>query len=303
VRIDERIARLASRQLGLVSHGQLRRVGLGQGAIRRRREAGRIHLVFPGVYAVGHTALAEEAQLLARVMACGSEAALSHDHAAHLWRILPSWEQVDLTLVDVTVAPGSRRGRRPGIIVHRSSLEPVDRTRRRGIPVTGPARTILDLAAGSDPRRLERAIDHAITDELLDPPMLSAVLERYPATRGSGALRSMLTSTDRRSTVTASKLEERFLKLVRDAGLPPPALNARIGRMRVDATWAEHRVAVELDGYRWHRTRARQESDRRREAALRSLGYTPLRYSAAQVFDQPLVVVADLVAALAVRRA
>ncbi|MGH2985674.1 MAG: DUF559 domain-containing protein [Solirubrobacterales bacterium] len=300
--IDERIARLASRQLGLVSHGQLRRVGLGQSAIRRRREAGRIHLVFPGVYAVGHTALTEVAHLLSRVMACGPAAVLSHDHAAHLWSVLPRWEEADLTLVHVTVPPGSRRGRRPGVIAHRSALDPVDRTLHRGIPVTGPARTILDLAAGPDPRRLERAIDQAITDELLDPRTLRAVLDRYPATRGRGALRSMLGSADRLSTVTESKLEERFLKLIRDAGFPPPALNVRIGRMRVDAAWPEHRVAVELDGYRWHRTQGRQETDRRREAALRGLGYTPLRYSAAQVFDQPLVVVADLVAALAVRR-
>ena len=167
--------------------------------------------------------------------------------------------------------------------------------------MTAPARTILDLAADSDPRRLERAIDQAVTDELLDPRALRAVLDRCPATRGSGRLRSMLDSADGHSTVTESRLEERFLKLVRDAGLPPPALNVRIGRMRVDAVWQQARVAVELDGYRWHRTRGRQESDRRREAALRGLGYTPLRYSAGQVIDQPLAVVADVAAALSKR--
>jgi very-short-patch-repair endonuclease len=157
---------------------------------------------------------------------------------------------------------------------------------------------LIDLGTVHESRELERAIDQALTNQRLHPRELRETLDRYPTTPGCAAARHVLATADRRSTVTESKLEERFLRLVRDAGLPPPALNARLGRMRVDALWEGQRVAVELDGYRWHRTRARQESDRRREATLRRLGYTSLRYSATQVFDQPLAVVADLVAAL-----
>jgi very-short-patch-repair endonuclease len=61
-------------------------------------------------------------------------------------------------------------------------------------------------------------------------------------------------------------------------------------------------VAVELDGYRWHRTGYRQDADRRREVRLRQLGWLPVRYSAAQIFDTPLAVVADVASVLAARR-
>lgn len=73
--------------------------------------------------------------------------------------------------------------------------------------------------------------------------------------------------------------------------------------MKIDAVWRDERVAVELDGYWWHRTRFRQESDRDREVRLRRLRWLPVRYSARQVFDEPLLVIADLAAVLAGRRA
>jgi very-short-patch-repair endonuclease len=89
---------------------------------------------------------------------------------------------------------------------------------------------------------------------------------------------------------------------VRDAGLPEPALNARVEGFLVDAAWHRERVVVELDGYRWHRSRMRQESDRNREVKLRSAGWLPLRYSSLQVFDARLAVVADLAGVLVERR-
>ena len=112
-----------------------------------------------------------------------------------------------------------------------------------------------------------------------------------------------LFATDRRfDSLTDSELEEEFIRIVRSAGLPVPALGQRIEGMKVDAIWRAERVVAELDGYRWHRTGYRQDRDRRREARLRQLGWLPVRYSAAQVFDSPLAVVADLVAVLIARR-
>lgn len=301
--VDERIGKLATRQHGLVTHGQLRALGLGRSAIRHRRESGRIHPVLVGVYAVGHTAFTEEARLLAPVMACGPHALLGHAHAAHLWALLPAWVEIDLATINVVVPPDCGRGRRRGIAVHRIAIDPRDRTSHKGIPVTTPARTILDLGAQTDLRGVERAIDQAITDRRTTPRELRDLLSRSPGSPGAAKLRSLLDGAERFDTLTRSQLEEAFLRLVRESRLPDPSLNARIEGLRVDAVWRRERVAVELDGYRWHRTRTRIESDRERELRLRQAGWTPVRYSARQVLDEPLVVLADLAAVLAGRRA
>ena len=145
-------------------------------------------------------------------------------------------------------------------------------------------------------------MDQAITDKRTTPDALRAVLSRSAGSRGAAVLRTIIDAAERFDHLTRSQLEESFLALVRGAGLSPPALNVRIEKMRVDAVWRAERVAVELDGYRWHRTRSRIEADRDREAKLRRRGWTPLRYSARQVFDQPLVVVGDLASVLARNR-
>ena len=130
---------------------------------------------------------------------------------------------------------------------------------------------------------------------------LTDIAAAHPGRRGAARLRRLIATAERFDSLTDSELEEAFVALARSAGLPTPALNQRIAGMRVDAVFRAQRVAVELDGYRWHRSRYRQESDRRREARLRQLGWAPVRYSASQVFDDPLVVVADLGSILATR--
>lgn len=299
--VDERIARLASGQHGLVTVGQLRRLGVGRGSIAHRLRVGRLHRVRTGVFAVGHPSLSPEARLLAAVMACGEHAILSHQHAADLWELLPPWIELDLAAINVSVPPGSRRGRRPGLEVHRLEIEDRDRAARRGIPVTSPSRTLVDLANRVAPRTLERAIDQALTDRLVTAPGLHSALDRAGSSRGTRSLRALLAATERFETVTQSELEEAFLVLVRRAALPMPALNVPLLGRRVDAVWSAQRVAVELDGFRWHRTRRRMESGLTEAADLRRAGWVPVRYSARQVFDEPMVVVADL-APLLVRR-
>ncbi|MQA74243.1 MAG: DUF559 domain-containing protein [Solirubrobacterales bacterium] len=296
---DERIARVASRQHGLITHRQLRGMGLSDGAIRARRRSGYLRPVHVAVYAVGHDSLTLEGRRLAAVMACGPEALLSHAHAAALWGMLAPWEEPSMAAIDVTVPAACGRGRRPGIVVHRTRIPSAERAVRVGIPVTAAARTVLDLATGASDRLLERVIDQALTDEHLTVPALHACAAEHRGSRGAGGLRRMLAALERYDSLTDSELEEQFLARVRGAGLPDPRMNARVAGMRLDAIWPSERVAVELDGYRWHRTRSRSESDRRRELRLRAAGWRVMRYSARQVFEEPFEVIADLSSVLA----
>jgi hypothetical protein len=82
---DLRLAELARRQWGVVSRSQLLELGVRRGAIEKRLWAGRLHILYRGVYAVGHTRLRPEGHRLAAVLACGPRAALSHRSAAAHW--------------------------------------------------------------------------------------------------------------------------------------------------------------------------------------------------------------------------
>ena len=78
------VARLASRQWGVLSLDELRMCGLTRKEIMGRVRNGQLHPLYRGVYAVGHTNLQLEGRFLAAVKACGPTAVLSHVSAAAL---------------------------------------------------------------------------------------------------------------------------------------------------------------------------------------------------------------------------
>ena len=79
--------------------------------------------------------------------------------------------------------------------------------------------------------------------------------------------------------VTLSTLERSFLVRLREAGLPLPQTNRPASGRRVDCRWPAQRLTVELDGYRYHRSRHAWELDRRREREARGRGDEFRRYS------------------------
>ena len=84
-----RVARLASRQWGVVSRRQLRGCGLSGSTVDRWVEAGRLHRVHPAIYAVGHGRLSAEGHLAAALLYAGQGAALSAGTAAWWWGLWP----------------------------------------------------------------------------------------------------------------------------------------------------------------------------------------------------------------------
>ena len=193
---------------------------------------------------------------------------------------------------------GGRRSR-PGLRIHRvSSLGPGDRDVHRGIPVTSPARTLLDLAAILDERGLERALDRAELLELTDYPALDALARARPGHHGSGRLRKALRSHDAGTTITKSELEELFLALCRRYGLPKPLVNAWLEAKEVDFLFPQHRLIVETDSWTHHRSREAFENDRARDARMARAGYRTLRFTYRQIEHEPASVAQTLAAML-----
>lgn len=256
-------------------------LGVGRGAIETRVGCGRLHRIHTGVYAVGHTVLTRNGTLMAAVLACGEGAVLSHRSAAELWRIGPR-----STFIDATV--GKRR-RRPGIVVHRAPIRPEERTMLHGIPVTTPARTIVDLADVLTRRGLERRIDEA---EYLRLDLTG--LEPLPGRRGAGTLARLLAEHSAGSTRTRSDLEETFLKLCETHHLTRPETNEQVDGHEVDFLWRDARLVAEVDGAQAHRTRRAFEADRRRDAELTAAGYRVMRFTHRRLRREPEAVADQL---------
>jgi very-short-patch-repair endonuclease/predicted transcriptional regulator of viral defense system len=290
---DGRIAGLAARQYGVVSWWQLIDAGVSRGAIAHRLAHGRLHRVHRGVYLVGHPTMPRLAAEAAAVLACGEGAVLSHQSAAKLWQILDD----DNAGIHVTVVGNHRR--HPSIRMHRTaSLDANDVARRHGLPLTSPARTLLDLSEVVSSRQLERAVEEAERRHLVGASRLHALLQRSPGRRGAAALRALLECTAG-PTLTRSEAEERLLALVRAARLPHPELNVRVAGCEVDFLWRDAGLVVEVDGFAYHSTRAAFERDRRRDAKLQSAGFAVVRVTWRQILDEPEALVALLAQNLA----
>jgi very-short-patch-repair endonuclease len=273
-----RLAVLAERQHGVVTHAQVLAEGLSRSAIGRWVEAGRLHRVYRGVYAVGHLNLTREGRFMAAVPACGDRAALSHFSAAVLWALHPERGP----RIDVTVPPPGGRARRKALIVHRAALTPADVTENKGIAVTTPARTMIDLGDFLSSRELERPLDEAAYLRL----DLSG-LRPLHGRRGAGRLGRVLARHRPGSTRTQSELAERMLALCRRTGLPVPEVEAVIEGFRVDFAWPAARVIVETDGWRAHGTRSAFERDRRRDLVLAAAGWLVVRITWRHLLDEP----------------
>jgi len=288
--LDAEIARLANRQHGVVGTRQLAALGLARGGVARRAQAGRLHLVHRGVYAVGHRVLTVDGRRMAAVLAAGPDALLSHASAAALWEIRPT----SATRIDVTVRSAGGRAKRPGLRIHRApTLQAGEVTEHHGIRVTSVARTLFDLASSMPRRALERALDEAEIRDLYDRTSLDAMTRAHAGERGAAALRRAL-DEDGDSTLTDSELEELMLALCDEHGLPRPTPRAWVAGLKVDFLFAQSRLVVETDGYRFHRTRRAFERDRERDAILARAGYRTLRFTHRQLTRDPASVAATI---------
>ena len=215
---------------------------------------------------------------MAAVLACGSDAVLSHGAAAVHWGLLRPLDGP----IDVTVPSQNGLARRRGIRIHRrGSLKatwstPGSPSRlvtvRDHIPVTTVPRTLVDIRDTLPPRLVRRAIRQA---EFLG--------------LGLGEIK-----TDR----TRSELERYFLRLWRRTRLEQPEVNVPIDRMTVDFLWRDARLVVETDSYATHGGTVAFEDDRQRELRLRRLRFSVHRFSEEQLEREPDAVVEDVASTL-----
>lgn len=286
------LARVATRQHGVISLGQMRGLGLTTAAVNKRAAAGSLHRIHRGVYSVVPAQLlSPRGRFMAAVLACGPGAVLSHRSAAALHGL----RATDRVRIEVIV-PRRSGQRHPGLQIHRSiTLTEADVTTVDGIAVTTIARTLADLADVLPARAVERAIEQAVIMEVLDGRALSDQISRHP--RGP-CLRRL--TAEPIAPPTDSEVEERFLTVLRKADIPEPERQVYLApddtgpMVRADFVWRAQRLIVETDGARVHRTRRSFEADRRRDQRLTAAGWRVIRITWRQLTEHPDEIIALL---------
>jgi very-short-patch-repair endonuclease len=288
-KVDRVIARLATGAHGVVSRLELLAAGVSERQVDRRLDRGALIVEFPGVYRAGHRAPSVEARYIAAVKACGEAAVLSGLAAAWLYGLVGG----PAPRPEVST-PNNRRVK--GIRVHRSRrLDPRETTTWKRIPVTTVPRTLVDLPSLLSFEELTKAVHEADVRHGTRPEYIEAVLARYPNAPGAATLRAIASGD---APTLLSELEKRFRALLETHLLPLPSTNRKSGAHYVDCRWPEQRLTIELDSYRFHRSRHAWEQDHQRERSARGRGDDFRRYTWRHVVEEPADTVTELRALL-----
>lgn len=250
--------------------------------IKTRLRRGALIRVFACVYRFSGVPQSWKQKVLSVSLWGGDTAVVSHGTAAKLWRFAISPTHIEITM------PHKKEPPRPGIRVHRGLVH--SRVSIDGIPVTTPARTLLDVGPRVSVDVLESMVDDAITRKLTTRAglewelTLSGGRGRY----GSKALRGAIAHLS--DGHCESPLENRVLRLLIKEGLPLPTRQHEIRAdgfvARVDLAYPQAKLAIEIDGFRYHSSHRAFDADRRRDARLQTLGWQVLRVTD-RMFDEP----------------
>lgn len=296
----EAIFDYASTHHGVVSRAELYALGLTKNQVNHLIRMGRLTRVSPGTFVIAGSP--ESWHRRARVASLAVDGLVSHRAAAALHGI----DGFNLRQIEVTV-PKDRRPRGTTELVHRSTqMHLADPIVVEAIPVTGLARTVLDLAAVLSYTRFERVIDAVIRQELCDWLDLYEVLVLHSmkGRNGCGPLRALLDVRYGDTRVPDSAFNRLVGQLLDRAGLPSANYEYEIadhrGRFigRVDLAYPRQRLAIELDSVRWHLNRESFEKDPRRKNRLMLAGWTVLTFTWADYVDRPAELIRSVSTAL-----
>jgi very-short-patch-repair endonuclease len=270
-------------QLGLITRKQALGCGHTASSIRAKVGRGEWVRVSQGVYRAALHPVSKEQRILSLCLRSAGKAWASHRTAAwlHGFGREPD-KEIEITS-SVQLAAGA------GCRIHRTSMiAPCDITTVRKVPTTAAERTLLDFAATATPHELELAVDEALVTKKTSLDKIEWRLRRTGGRGrpGSAALARCLADRQRVGQID-SHLERQFLDFLRAAEVPTPRLQfpIKIGErtFRADFAYPEHKLIIEVMGYRWHGGRDRWERDLSRSSDLGAAGWRILYVTKAQM--------------------
>ena len=247
---------------------------------------GQLQRVFPHVYAARGPAVAGPTLLRAALLHAGDASALSHLTALHVWGIQPLVHPLHLT-----VAQDRKRAGAQGLVVHRRNGFCVEQHCRsiRGLRVTALPRSLVDSWPLLEPPRRRPLFLDLVREGTVSTKDVRASLAERPNVGGHRALAQAIELAE---DGCQSELEAMgVLSVFRHRSLPPSVgqFTVTVDRRRLhpDRAWPEVKLAVELDGARFHTDPEARQRDLARDAALASIGWVVLRFTYAEVLRDP----------------
>jgi very-short-patch-repair endonuclease len=285
---------------GIITRSEAVALGMSGRTVKRRVADGQFVALGHGVLGMPAVFEHEETALRAADAAIGAIA--SHESASRLHAI----EGLDPLRWTVSV-PIRRSNRFASLKVHQLTDLDFDQcTEIRGIPVTDPIRTVIDLAAVLPKRRLSDVVDQTVRKGLATYPMIGVRLENLARKGKPGVvkLRSVLEARSGVAISPESTLETKVLDLLARGGLPLAATQFRPAWLRsvdgrVDLAYIDARVIVEADSRRWHDSPEAFQADRRRDNLAQLAGWTILRFTWEDIVKRPSYVIGTVETALA----
>jgi len=269
---------LLRRQGGVLSLGQARARSLSDRTVQRRVADGRWHRLHPGVYLVAGHPLDTAGRIRAAALWVEPAGTVSGLAAAYWHRML---DELDPPTVEVTLPKRRHRAARPGTRVRRRDLEPIDRVRVRDVLVTARPLTVLETAARlpNGAAFLDRALQRHVS--FAD---VHAAYSRMLGSHGSARAGVLLRAAADRADSHAERL---LVRILRRAGITGWVLAHPFGPWRLDVSFPELRLAVEVDGWAWHVDRPRFANDRAKGNALVAADWTILRFTWTDLAEHP----------------
>jgi hypothetical protein len=274
----------AAQHHGVFTKTEWTAAGLSDSTLSRRLRSGHVVRLHHGVYAHAASPNTHAQRVTAAAKACTDLGAASHVTAAFLWGMVSFGGRNPRDIEVVT-----RRWRRveSGVTVHESmDLVEEDVTVLDGVPITMPARTLVDLGASAK-GLVGPALDQAIRHELTTVDEVLVLLQRV-ARRGRdgvGIIRPHLGEHLLASQFTESYLETLFFRGLSRFGIPRPEPQFRLRRAdgsvvcRLDFAYPDVRLGIALDGMEFHTSRHRFQLDRAQQNEAELQGWMILRYT------------------------
>jgi very-short-patch-repair endonuclease len=280
--VDRVLAKLAEGQLGLIHDHEALAVGVSPAQIRRRVRVGTLERVMPNVTRVAAVEATWEQRQLALCKWAGPGWVSSRTAAGAIYGF------DGLVGIRHEISGAGRISRTPtGVYVHeRCVFLPGDQANSQGIPVTSPARTVIDLSADLDHKHLERAFESAIRMGYITPEFLMRRLRKLGTKGRRRARRIIEVLVDRGDAPPSDSDFEILIKQVlRDGDLPLPEMQVPVHDdqgfiARVDFIYPLLKLILEADSYKHHAGREDWATDGAKRRRITALGYSimPITY-------------------------
>jgi hypothetical protein len=281
---------------GVISVAHLRQLGFSRDGVTRLVSHGELRRLHRGVFVDGRSPLADGAYLKAALLAAGDGAWLAGRTAASVWGL----RTLSLARIDVGIVATSTPRHR-GLRVVRAERAPhgSELSGRRGFKVSSVPRLLVEVAPSADPEELDRLIEAAVRNGVLDLPDLERTLQRHARRPGVAKLKAALLAY-RPAPTRKSSFERAFDRwLLAHPEVPEPERNVIFGgRWELDCYWPEYELALELDGRPYHITAQDFERDRLKDAWLQREGLRVLRVTGERWDQDRAGVHSDLMAFL-----